>query len=295
MKPEPRPKPRGVPLALALAWSAAALVATAGEPSPPARPGVRLHDVSWPEAEAVLTSDRVVVIPLGAGSKEHGPHLPLGTDEIQADAYAQALLAARPVALLPTLSYGYYSKMLEYPGTTTLSLETLRDAVVEICRSIALHGPRRFYVLNTGVRTTDALAPAAAALAKEGVLMRFTDLKTAGHDAIAALERQAYGSHADEIETSVMLYLAPELVHMERAVADGAHPNDGPLTRDPKNAAGHYSPSGVFGDPTLATREKGEKIFAAVAAAMVADVDALSRAPLPGGRPRSPLEPTEKR
>jgi creatinine amidohydrolase/Fe(II)-dependent formamide hydrolase-like protein len=83
--------------------------------------------------------------------------------------------------------------------------------------------------------------------------------------------------------------MEPGAVRMEKAVADGAVVRPGPLTRDPTNAVGHYSPSGVFGDPTLATWQKGERVTAAVLAAIVADVDALAAAPLPAGRPRSPL------
>ncbi len=60
--------------------------------------------------------------------------------------------------VLPTLQYGYYPAFLEYPGSVSLSLETMRDTVVEICRSHARHGARRFYALNTGISTLRALA-----------------------------------------------------------------------------------------------------------------------------------------
>jgi acetamidase/formamidase/creatinine amidohydrolase/Fe(II)-dependent formamide hydrolase-like protein len=251
--------------------------------------GVRLGDLAWPEAEKVLTADRVVVLPLGAGAKEHGPHLPLGNDAILAGHLARALLAARPVALLPSLSYAFYPNFLEYPGSVSLSADTQRDVVAEICRSIAAHGPRRFYVLNTGVSTARPLAAAAEALGREGILLRFTDILAAGKEAEDAVRQQAYGTHADEIETSMALYMDPGAVRMERAVADGAVVRPGPLTRDPSNKDGHYSASGVFGDPTLATWQKGERVTAAVLASIVADVDALAAAPLPTGQPRSPL------
>ena len=91
-----------------------------------------------------------------------------------------------------------------------------------------------------------------------------------------------------EIETSMMLYLAPEVVHMDRAVADGKDASPGPLTRE-RRPGGHHSPSGVFGDPTLATPRKGEVVVEALVAAILADVDALAVAPLPDGEPNSPL------
>ena len=248
-----------------------------------ASPGVRLGDMPWTEAERVLTTDRVVVLPLGAGVKEHGPHLPLSNDQILAEYEAARLLAARPVALLPALTYGHYPAFVEYPGTVSLSFETQKRLVVEICRSIALFGPRRFYVLNTGVSTRPPLQAAAEELAREGILMRFTDPLLAGKAAEDEVRQEKYGTHADEVETSMILYMAPASVRMERAVADGGVVRPGPLTRDPQRTDRHYSPSGVFGDPTLATWQKGERITEAVVASILKDVDALAAAPLPAG------------
>ena len=82
-----------------------------------------------------------MVLPLGAAAKEHGPHLLLRNDEILAEYYARRVVEARPVAVLPTLTYGFYPAFLEYPGSVSLSDDTQRDAVVEIVRSIARHGP----------------------------------------------------------------------------------------------------------------------------------------------------------
>jgi creatinine amidohydrolase len=255
-----------------------------------AGPGVRLADLTWPEAEKALTPERVVVLPLGAAAKEHGPHLLLSNDQILADYHARRVVEARPVALLPTLTYGFYPAFLEYPGSTSLSFDAQRDVVVQIARSIARHGPRRFYVLNTGVSTARPLRAAAESLAREGILMRFTDVTVAGKAAEDAVRQQKLGTHADEIETSMVLYMEPGAVRMERAVADGMVEWKGPLTRDANNAAGHYSPSGVFGDATLASWGKGERVTEAMVADILADIDALAAAPLPPGAPRSPLE-----
>jgi len=246
-----------------------------------ASPGVRLGDVPWTDAERVLTADRVVVLPLGAGTKEHGPHLTLGNDLILAEYEASRVVAARPVALLPTLTYGHYPAFVEYPGTVSLSSDTQRNVVVEICRSIARYGPRRFYVLNTGVSTRPPLQAAAAELAREGILMRFSDPLRAGKSAEDAVRQQKWGTHADEIETSMILYMKPPAVRMDRAVADGERVRPGPLTRDPRRTDRTYSPSGVFGDPTLATWQKGERITEATVADILKEIDDLAVAALP--------------
>jgi len=257
--------------------------------NPAAVSGLRLGEMPWTEAEKLLGPDRIVVLPLGAGSKEHGPHLLLGNDQLLADALAARVLQARPVAMLPTLTYGYYPAFLEYPGSVSLAEGTQRDVVMQICRSIARYGPRRFYVLNTGVSTARPLKAAAEGLAGEGILMRFTDIIAAGKAAEDAVRQQKAGTHADELETSAMLYLAPGSVRMEKAVADGLSERPGPLTRNAASTTGHVSPSGVFGDPTLASWGKGEKIADAMVAAMVADIDALGTAAPPSGTPGSPL------
>jgi creatinine amidohydrolase len=255
--------------------------------------GLWLGDLAWPEAEKYLTPERIVVLPLGAGSKEHGPQLLLRNDEILASYLARRVVEARPVAMLPALTYGFYPAFLEFPGSVSLSLETQRDVVVEICRSLARYGPRRFYVLNTGVSTVRALKPAVEILAQEGILLAFTDVLAAGKEAEDAVRQQAFGTHADEIETSMVLYMEPGAVRMERAVRDGERVASGPLTRDPSRKDAHYAPSGVFGDATLATWQKGERVTEAKLAHILAEIDQLQQAPQPSGVPRSPLEPKQ--
>src|SRR5262249_25442405 len=164
-----------------------------------AGPGTRLSDIPWTEAEKLLGPERIVVLPLGAGSKEHGPHLLLGNDQLMADALAARVVQARPVALLPTLTYGFYPAFLEYPGSVSLSFETQRDVVMEVCRSIARYGPRRFYVLNTGVSTTRPLKEAVAGLGAEGILLRYTDLLQTLAPTEQAVRQQKAGTHADEL------------------------------------------------------------------------------------------------
>ena len=235
--------------------------------------GILLEDLTWIEAEQVLTPTTVVVIPLGAAAKEHGPHLKLKNDWVLAEYFKRRVLAAAAVVIAPTLTYHFYPAFLEYPGSTSVRLETARDTVLDICRTLARHGPQRFYVLNTGVSTVRALQPAAVALAEEGVLLHYTDLRTVSGPVVQDISQQAGGSHADEIETSMMLYIAPELVDMRKA-ADDYHSADGGLTRDPQGR-GAYSPTGIYGNATLATRAKGEQVVEAIVTGMLQDIEVL--------------------
>ena len=264
-----------------LAWIACAAASgcAATSDAPPAARGVRLADLTWVEAEHVLVPEAVVVLPLGAEAKEHGPHLLLRNDHLLAEYFARRVVEAADVVVAPTINYHFYPAFKEYPGSTTLSLETARDLVVEICVSLARHGPRRFYALNTGISTVRALAAAAEELAKKGILLRYTDLKSL-EPVEKEVCRQEAGSHADESETSVVLYIDPRAVDMSLAVKDCDTTKKGPLTRDP-NGEGIYSPSGVWGDATLATRAKGERLCEALVGILLADIESLREAELP--------------
>jgi creatinine amidohydrolase len=237
-----------------------------------------LENLTWDEAERVLTPDAVVVIPLGAECKEHGRHLPLNNDFLMAEYFKQRVIAAAPkeVIVAPTINYNFYPSFLEYPGSTSLSLETSRAMITDIVRSLAHYGPRRFYILNTGISTLKPLSQASAELDKIGILLRYTDFTK--EDPAEKRLRQSGGTHADEIETSMMLYIAPESVQMKKAVRDFNPNQPGPLSRDPKGR-GTYSPTGAWGDPTLATREKGHAVVESLLTTILKDIDDLRRAP----------------
>jgi len=268
----------------ALVFSASRLHAQSTIPTKPSRAGkaaaVLLEKLTWDEAEQVLTPDTIVVIPLGAESKEHGRHLQLNNDFLMAEYFKKRVLdtSAQNVVVAPIINYSFYPAFLEYPGSTSLSLETARAMITEIVRSLADYGPRRFYILNTGISTLRPLRQAAADLETDGILLRYTDFTREG--SIEKKLRQSGGTHADEIETSMMLYIAPESVQMTKAGRDLNPDRPGGLTRDP-NGKGTYSPTGAWGDPTLATREKGRAIVETNVATILNEIEALRTAPLP--------------
>jgi creatinine amidohydrolase len=236
---------------------------------------VALENLTWQEAEKTLESYEVVLFAVGARTKEHGPHLPLKTDYVMAEYLKDRVAREVPVALLPTLEYGYYPSFLEYPGSVSIGAETFRNTVVDICRSISRHGIRKFYVLNTGVSTLAPLQAASEELSRAGVTMRYLNLLETDKELPPGLLKEEGGTHADEAETSMMLYIAPDLVDMSKAVKDyDARPGRKGLTRDP-NGAGTYSPTGVWGDATLATKEKGRIIVEKTVEMIIREVKEL--------------------
>ena len=243
--------------------------------------GVLLENLTWVEAEKVLTPDTVLVIALGGESKEHGLHLPLNTDWLQAEYFKNQVLQKSNVVVAPTITYNFYPAFLEYPGSTSLKLETARELIVDVCRSLAGYGVRRFYIINIGISTNWALKPAAEALEKEGIVLRYLDLTKKGK-VETALAKQERGSHADEIETSIMLYIAPKVVDMKKAVKDvNKRKSGGLFTRNPDSDKGIYSPSGIWGDATLATREKGKKIVEELTGRILSEIEGLRQTAVP--------------
>src|SRR6266567_3469261 len=236
--------------------------------------GILLEDLTWVEAEKVLTPDTIVVIPVGAESKEHGPHLKLKNDWLIAEYLKREVLRRRNVVIAPTVNYHYYPAFVEYPGSTTLRIETARDLMVDICRSLARYGPRRFYALNTGVSTVRALRLSSDVLAQDGIQFRYTDILKVGEAAEKQVKQEEGGTHADEIETSMMLFIAPDTVDMKKAVKDYHPGKGGGLSRDP-NGKADYSASGIFGDATLATRKKGEIMVHAIVDGILKEIDDL--------------------
>ena len=237
--------------------------------------GLLLETLSWPQAENALAEKRVVVIPLGAAAKEHGPHLPLNTDALIAQWLADQVRQRLPVLITPLINASYYPAFSEYPGSISLRVETARDMLVELCRSLARHGPRNFYVLNTGVSTEHPLSMAQLVLQSENIRLKYLRLSNAFAGLDATRFEQQYGSHADENETSLMLHIAAQVVDMDKAVNDGAE-GEGPLSRK-RSKGSTWSESGVYGQATLANPEKGKLVADALLRCALKEIEALPR------------------
>jgi creatinine amidohydrolase len=225
-------------------------------------------NLTWDEVERRIADGALAILPVGAGAKEHGWHLPMQTDQIQAE-WLAARLAERFDALVwPTLTYGQYPAFVAYAGSCSLSSDVFIALVRDIAMSLLGFGPR-LLIVDTGIST---IAPIDKAIARLDDKDRVLHLKVHDgpryRDAALRLATQVHGTHADELETSRMLALAPELVVMARAEASPATaPVRGPMQHaDPDGA--NYSRSGSIGDPTAATREKGEALLAAMVADM---------------------------
>ena len=227
----------------------------------------KVADLTWDRVAERLAGGAAALLPIGAGAKQHGLHMTMATDQVFAEYFAGVVAEKIDALIWPTLTYGAYPAFVAYAGSASLSDATFQSVVTEIADALLGFGAQRVLILDTGLST---LAPVEAAIRATSDPSRLRHLKVfAGPRFVKtakALQQQPYGSHADEIETSLMLAIAPGLVDMSRAEAspfspDG--PSQGPLSPHDPNAP-NYSPSGSFGDPTLASAEKGRKVLAAI-------------------------------
>jgi creatinine amidohydrolase len=221
--------------------------------------------MTWDEVARRIDHGAAAILPIGGAAKQHGLHLPLNTDRIQAEWLAARLTESIDALIWPTLTYGHYPAFVEYAGSSSLSAPVFEAMVQQIASGILGHGCRALFVLDTGIST---LLPVERALARldagHALHLRIHDGNNYRR-AAAGIAEQRHGSHADELETSLMLALAPHLVDMSRAEASPPLKQEAPGRLTPTDPASpNYSRSGCFGDPMLATPAKGEILLKAM-------------------------------
>lgn len=235
-----------------------------------AQRGAYLGHLSWVKAEQRFKTAPIVVIPFGAGSKEHGPHLPMNADRVVMEYLLDKAVEAENVIITPPVLHGWFPAFRDFPGTEVRDPDVFRLYVQQIAESLTKQGAQRIVFLNMGIFRATGLPLSIAARevrVETGIptlVVNWDDLET---EEAAAIFEQTSGGHADEVETSINLYLQPEKVDMSLAVKDyrehlkrdyrGYRP--GFFARDKADPS--FSESGLSGDPTLASAKKGKKVL----------------------------------
>ena len=209
----------------------------------------------WTSPEVDSTS--MLVLALGS-TEQHGPHLPLSTDTIVAEALATHLVGAvSGFTLGPTMPIGASGEHAGFRGTLSLGTAVLTQALVEIVRSSRGSAAGVFFVVGHG-GNEPAVSAAIAQSTSEGDLVGVGYCGLPGGDA-----------HAGRTETSLMLHLAPQLVAMERAQQGNTTPLVELLPQLQASGVKHVSPNGVLGDPTDASASEGRSLFEKMGARLV--------------------------
>jgi len=249
---------------------------------------VILKDLTWTDVDS-LSRDLVVLIPTGS-CEQHGAHLPLFTDSLLVTAVAEAVEKRlhRKVLLTPTFWFGASGHHLAMAGTLSASFPTYIGALRDAAGSLIPHGFHRFYAVNGHGGNTDANGIAFRELKAAHLTCTF------GHRGYFSfigpeIEEIMAGPvktimHACEAETSLMMYLAPELVHIERLRDDGLRPE--PAIEGVIHHFDEISEQGSLGYSTLATPEKGARLFELAVAGCVREIEAIADGYVLAGLPR---------
>lgn len=218
-------------------------------------------DFAWPDVSDEVAQRPFVILPFGA-VEEHGPHLPLGTDVFAAQSLASRIAERAELIELPAMPYGQVWSLEHFDGSLSVGDATLVQFVLDIAGGLHRVGVHGLVLFSAHLGNAAALKKATRVLEENGGLPAIA-LTYPGLSAVAAQVRERPESHpaimhADELETSIMLALHPEHVQMDRAVAEY------PVYPEHFDVAAvrwdSVSETGVFGDATAATSDKGEAI-----------------------------------
>ena len=229
---------------------------------------------TWPEISEAVKSGLIGFMGVGA-VEQHGPHLPLMTDTIMAGGVAKRLAEAANGFLLPPIAFGEAWTAEGYPGTISLRPETLKAMVFDIGASLKRSGLGALVIVNGHFGNREPIALAARALKVDHgfpvLYLDYPGLAGFAEEICDSKPAAPHFYHADEVETSIMLALAPDTVQMDKAAPE--YPQF-PKTFGAEPIELHeFNRSGVFGDPRPATAEKGEALLARIVAESLAVFD----------------------
>jgi creatinine amidohydrolase len=244
--------------------------------------------LNWKQVDALPREQTLLVLPTAA-IEQHGHHLPLATDTLINNLLLgralQQLPADMPVYALPPVHYGKSNEHIGFPGTLSVSAATFMAVVRDLGASLAAARFQKLALYNTHGGNTSLVDVLARDLRAEFGLRTFT-LHGSGGIAFSGLTAQekAYGFHAGEVETALLLAATPELVdktaYTVNYVADVAKPE----LLLPENAAATFAwltrdiaTSGVVGDPRPASAESGERWITEAAARLAEALQAMVR------------------
>lgn len=246
--------------------------------------------LNWKQVDALPREATLLVLPTAA-IEQHGYHLPLATDTLINNLLLgralEKLPSDAPVYALPPVHYGKSNEHIGFPGTLSVSASTFMAVLRDLGASISASGFMRLVLYNTHGGNTSLIDVMARDLRAEFKLRTFALHGSAGAqlDGLSAQER-AYGFHAGEVETALLLASLPELVDREAYTSNYVAEVVKPEPLLPENGAATFAwltrdiaQSGVMGDPRPATAENGECWIEQAATRLAAALEAMLRFP----------------
>ena len=230
-----------------------------------------LENITMSEFKKHLEKTKTIIFPFGT-VEEHGNHLPLNTDTLIIYESLKRVIQKRKVFLAPPVYYGVCTSTSQHPGTISITPETLRRLVFDIVRDAYKKGLRNFFLItgHGGGLHSSAMKEAAEILVEElkGITIAVLCPYDILHKELSELAETPNDSHAGEIETSLVLYLAPELVK-------GSSREEYPKLPKPfvvKDKLKYWR-GGVWGNPAKADRDKGKKVMDLIVKKIIEIID----------------------
>ena len=221
--------------------------------------------------EMIAAGRRMVIFPVGS-IEQHANHLPVNVDTLCAYEVAKAVSARTGVPVLPPLAYGNSQGHVGWPGTLSMRPETFQRVVEEIGEWLNRSGVEKVFILNGHLMNPPPLSGAVGNLMMTYPGMRFRVMSwwdaTADVTAMVLADTENGGFHANDAETSMLLYLRPDLVRMDEARDETAATKPTFFSYFLR----YRTKTGATGNPLLATREKGEKLFHAAVDSITAQL-----------------------
>ena len=223
--------------------------------------GVYLGDVNWQQADEMVRNAKAVILPLGS-TEQHGYHMCLETDNIVARYVSEKIAERTNCVVMPVLNYGQVWSAADFPGTFNLNERHYIEIVKDLVKAIERKGAKNVILFSGHWGNTAPIKIAARELLDEYGFenvyhMSYTNLKKTSEGIMETELWNGSGFHAAEIETSIMLEICPEKVDMSKAVVDYPTTPKG-YSIKPVHWI-KFANSGIFGDATKATKEKGQK------------------------------------
>lgn len=218
------------------------------------------------EVEQLPKENALAVLAIGA-VEQHGPHLPIYTDTLIAEVLLAEAFEQLPedaqIWLLPTIPYGKSNEHIGHSGVLTLSAGTLQSIVLDIARSLEASGFRRLLLFTTHGGNYDLLNMMAreVRIATGQMVFRLNGSSLDIGEGIISDHEQRVGIHAGDYETSLVMAMKENWVHADQLVCEIPDLKDAPKWGSFAWVMNDISVSGVAGDATLATQEKGERIL----------------------------------
>jgi creatinine amidohydrolase len=238
---------------------------------------VLLHEMSWTEAKDYFAKSDIAILPVGS-NEQHGPHNPLGTDHLIAQAIAEATAKRTGTLCLPVIPFGVSSHHRQMWGTIHISPKALKKYVKEACLSLKYYGVSKIVVVNGHGGNLPALSEMARELREEGIFVSVFQWWPAAARLLPDLFDVEERKHASAEETAVNLALHPRLVDMAKAVDEkiSVHSAQAEGITLPLDTI-DFSKTGVWGKSTTATVEKGKRDFEAIVEELARHVRALKK------------------